>query len=101
MGRDIKAKAALNLAWDYAMDRKTKINIWYIVAALAVFMLLQSFYLASKQYPTIPYSQFETLLDRNKIDKVWIDGDCRLLTKSENVRLKLLPNEGIKRPPKN
>ncbi len=54
------------------MDRKTKINIWYIVAALAGFALLQSFYQESKQYTTIPYSQFQTLLDQNKIDKVWI-----------------------------
>ena len=55
------------------MDRKTKINIWYIVAALAGFMLLQGFYQQSKQYTTIPYSQFQTLLDQDKIDKVWIE----------------------------
>ncbi|HET7804638.1 MAG TPA: ATP-dependent zinc metalloprotease FtsH [Pseudolabrys sp.] len=55
------------------MDRKTKINIWYIVAALAAFTLVQGFYQSSKQYTTIPYSQFQTLLDQNKIDKVWVD----------------------------
>lgn len=55
------------------MDRKTKINIWYIVATLAGFTLLQSYYQASKQYTTIPYSQFQNLLDQNKIDKVWIE----------------------------
>ena len=55
------------------MDRKTQINVWYIVAALAGFSLLQGFYQASKQYTTIPYSQFEALLDQNKIDKVWIE----------------------------
>ena len=54
-------------------NRKTTINIWYIVAALAAFMLVQAFYQSSKQYTTIPYSQFETLLDQNKIDKVWIE----------------------------
>ena len=52
---------------------KTTINIWYIVAALAGFMLVQSYYQASKQYTTIPYSQFQTLLDEDKIDKVWIE----------------------------
>jgi cell division protease FtsH len=55
------------------MDRKTKINIWYIVAALAGFMLVQGLYQQSKQYTTIPYSQFQTLLDQDKIDKVWIE----------------------------
>ena len=52
---------------------RPQINIWYIVAALAGFTLLQAFYQASKQYTTIPYSQFETLLDQDKIDKVWIE----------------------------
>jgi cell division protease FtsH len=52
---------------------KTTINIWYIVAALAGFMLIQSFYQTSKQNTTIPYSQFEQLLDENKVDKVWIE----------------------------
>jgi cell division protease FtsH len=56
-------------------DRKTQINIWYIVAAFIGFSLLQSFYQASKQYTTIPYSQFQTLLDQDKIDKVWIEQD--------------------------
>ena len=55
------------------MDRKTQINIWYFVAAFMVFSLLQGFYQASKQYTTIPYSQFETLLDQDKIDKLWIE----------------------------
>jgi cell division protease FtsH len=54
------------------MDRKTKINIWYIVVALAGFMLVQGFYQQSKQYTTIPYSRFQTLLDQDKIDQVWI-----------------------------
>jgi cell division protease FtsH len=55
------------------MDRKTRINIWYFVVAFIGFSLLQGFYQASKQYRTIPYSQFETLLDRDKIDKLWVD----------------------------
>lgn len=55
------------------MDRKTQLNIWYFVAAFIAFSLLQGFYQASKQYTTIPYSQFETLLDQDRIDKVWIE----------------------------
>ncbi len=56
-------------------NRKTTINIWYIVAALVGFTLVQSFYQSSKQSTTIPYSRFQTLLDQNKIDKVWIEKD--------------------------
>jgi cell division protease FtsH len=56
-----------------AMDRKTKINIWYIVLALAGFMLVQGLYQQSKQYTTIPYSRFQMLLDQDKIDQVWIE----------------------------
>ena len=55
------------------MDRKTQINVWYFVVAFIAFSLLQGFYQASKQYTTIPYSQFETLLDQDKIDKLWIE----------------------------
>jgi cell division protease FtsH len=55
------------------MDRKTKINMWHIVATFLGFSLLQGFYQASKQYTTIAYSQFQTLLDQDKIDKVWIE----------------------------
>ena len=55
------------------MDRKTRLNIWYFVAAFIALSLLQGLYQASKQYTTIPYSQFETLLDQDKIDKVWIE----------------------------
>jgi cell division protease FtsH len=55
------------------MDRKTKINIWYIVVALAGFMLVQGFYQQSKQYTTIPYSRFQTLLNEDKIDQVSIE----------------------------
>ena len=55
------------------MDRKTKFNIWYIVAALAIFTLMQSYFQESTKYSTIPYSEFQTLLNQDKIDKVWIE----------------------------
>jgi cell division protease FtsH len=54
------------------MDRKVKINAWYIVAAVAGLLLIQSFYQSSKQVTSIPYSRFEMLLDQDKIDKIWI-----------------------------
>jgi cell division protease FtsH len=53
--------------------RKTQINAWYFVAAFIGFSLLQGYYQHSKQYTTIPYSEFKTLLDQDKIDKVWVE----------------------------
>ncbi len=55
------------------MDRKTKFNVWYVIAVLAAITLLQSYYQASKQYTTIPYSRFQILLNQDKIDRVWIE----------------------------
>ncbi|HTV30401.1 MAG TPA: ATP-dependent zinc metalloprotease FtsH [Xanthobacteraceae bacterium] len=43
------------------------------MAALIAFMMIQSFYQSSKQYTTIPYSEFQTLLNQDKIDQVWIE----------------------------
>jgi len=37
------------------------------------FTLIQGYYQTSKQYTTIPYSQFEQLLDEDKIDKAWVE----------------------------
>jgi cell division protease FtsH len=54
------------------MESRTKIGIWYIIATFIAISLLQTFYQASKQYTAIPYSEFQALLNANKIDKVWI-----------------------------
>jgi hypothetical protein len=36
------------------MNRKTTFSIWYVLAALALLALIQSFYQSSNQYKTIP-----------------------------------------------
>ena len=53
--------------------KQTTINIWYVVAALIGFTLIQSYYQSSKEYTTIPYSEFQSLLNGDKIDQVWIE----------------------------
>jgi cell division protease FtsH len=53
--------------------KQPTINIWYVVAAIMGFTLIQSFYQSSKQYTTIAYSEFQTLLDQDKIDQLWIE----------------------------
>jgi cell division protease FtsH len=57
------------------MNRKIGINIWYVLIAVAALFLIQRLYQSGKQYTPIPYSQFEKLLDQNKIDKVWVAAD--------------------------
>jgi cell division protease FtsH len=64
------------------MDRKAKINLWYVLIAVSAFTFLQGLYQQSKQFTAIPYSRFEQLLDEDKIDKVWvaqntIEGDLK------------------------
>ena len=54
------------------MDRKTHINIWYVIIAIFGLLLLQSLYQQSKQFTTIPYSRFQQLLEQDKIDQIWI-----------------------------
>ena len=54
------------------MESRTKVGIWYIIATFVAISLLQAFYHSSKQYTAIPYSEFQALLNANKIDKVWV-----------------------------
>ncbi len=54
------------------MDRKSQVNLWYIVIALSIFMFLQGLYLQSKQFTAIPYSRFEQLLNQDEIDNIWV-----------------------------
>ena len=73
------------------MDSRTKINLWYVIATFVALSLLQGFYQTSKQYTVIPYSQFQTLLDANKVDKVWVaQNDIRGVLKQKE-------KDGIKR----
>jgi cell division protease FtsH len=57
------------------MDKKTHINFWYLTAAILGMLLIQSLYLDVTQRTSIPYSQFQTLLDQDKIAKVEISSN--------------------------
>jgi cell division protease FtsH len=52
------------------MDKRTKFNIWYFVAAVAGVLLLQGLWSASQQVETIPYSQFQQYLKSGEVDEV-------------------------------
>src|SRR5215475_2295004 len=53
-------------------ERKHQFATWYIFAAFLGVMLVQFLWLRFTQVDTIPYSQFEQLLDENKIEKVLV-----------------------------
>lgn len=52
------------------MDKQTKFNIWYWIAAIFVLMLFQYIFATTTQVAQIPYSQFETYLAEGKIAEV-------------------------------
>jgi cell division protease FtsH len=54
------------------MEKKTQLNVWYIIFALVVIVLFQNWWAASRQVEVIPYSRFEDLLKNNEIEEVRI-----------------------------
>ena len=52
--------------------RKNQIMIWYIVAAVFGVLIFQELWTSYTKIETIPYSQFEHLLDENKIASVTV-----------------------------
>jgi cell division protease FtsH len=55
--------------------RKRQIMIWYVLAAVLGVLLFQAFWTSYSQIETIPYSQFESLLDQGKVDNVTVGAD--------------------------
>jgi len=62
------------------VDRKTHINLWYVVFAMMLLMLGQSWWVASRSVETVPYSEFQLLLDQDKLESVAIS-DTRIRAK--------------------
>jgi cell division protease FtsH len=56
-------------------ERKHQFATWYVFAAFLGVMLIQFLWLRYSQVETIPYSQFEQLLDDNKIASVTVGTD--------------------------
>jgi autotransporter passenger strand-loop-strand repeat protein len=57
-------------------DRKRQIMIWYTIAAVIGVLVVQYFWSSYSQIATIPYSQFEQLLNDGKIAEVTISADA-------------------------
>ena len=56
-------------------DRKHQFAIWYVFAAFLGMMLIQYLWVQYTQIETIPYSQFEQLLNQSKISEVLVGSD--------------------------
>ncbi|QOG08507.1 ATP-dependent zinc metalloprotease FtsH [Aureimonas sp. OT7] len=52
------------------MNKKTQFNIWYWIAAFFIMLAFQYLFTTATQVAQIPYSQFETYLDQNRIAEV-------------------------------
>jgi cell division protease FtsH len=55
--------------------RKRQFMIWYVLAAVLGILLFQTFWSNYSQIETIPYSEFETLLDQGKVAEVTVGAD--------------------------
>ena len=55
--------------------RKRQFIIWYVLAAMLGVLLFQQFWTSYTQVETIPYSQFETLLNEDKVGEVTVSAD--------------------------
>ncbi len=55
--------------------RKRQIMIWYVLAAVLGVLLFQAYWASYSEVETIPYSQFETLLDQGKVESVTVGVD--------------------------
>ncbi len=55
-----------------AMEKETHFNLWYFIAALVLIMLFQQWWLSSGQVETVPYSTFQTMLEKGQFAKVQV-----------------------------
>jgi cell division protease FtsH len=53
------------------MDRKAQLNIWYAIAAMFAVLLIQ-WWIQAQQVETLPYSQFEALVEAGKVKEVYV-----------------------------
>jgi cell division protease FtsH len=54
------------------MSKQTRFHIGYWIAAVIAVLVLQYFYVSAQKVATIPYSQFEQLLQEGKVAKVGV-----------------------------
>ena len=55
------------------MDKKARFNIWYTIAVLFVLMTIHNLVTNTAKTETIPYSQFEKLLEEDRIEEIFVN----------------------------
>jgi cell division protease FtsH len=54
------------------MDKKTQLNLWYVMIAFIAVIWLQQAWKAARETEAIPYSQFQQLVEEGAIDRITI-----------------------------
>ncbi len=72
------------------MDKNTHINFWYFVVAFLLVLFIQQWWGERLQVETIPYSEFQSLLEAGKIDEISISDN--------NIRGKLVDHSPGRAP---
>src|SRR5687767_11342235 len=57
------------------MERKTQINLWYVLLAMLAVIWLREAWVTSQQVEPVPYSQFQKLLEDGNVTEITIRGD--------------------------
>jgi cell division protease FtsH len=76
------------VAEQFGRGQETQINGWYIVMAVLAVLAIQQWWVERQQVETIPYSQFEEMIDAGKIQSV------RVTDKYVTGTLKETPPDG-------
>ena len=54
------------------MEKRTQFSLWYLLLALTAILLIRDWWTASQKIEPIPYSEFETLLEEDRIEEIVI-----------------------------
>jgi len=54
------------------MEKKTQFNVWYILLAVLGVLMLQNLWVQHRQVESIPYSEFQALLEQGEVEDIQI-----------------------------
>src|SRR4029078_3011543 len=64
--------APLDLRCERSMEKKTRFSLIYVIIALFGVMFLHDMWVGYRKVATLPYSEFQALLDQDKVSEVVI-----------------------------
>src|SRR3990167_341506 len=57
------------------LGKSTKFNIWYIVIAFFLVIMIRDFWVGQSQVKHVPYSEFQQMLENKKLVSIVLKGD--------------------------